>query len=382
MPQKLEDILDKDELTRDDLIYLLGRTDAAEEQALFQKAYQIKRLHVGTTVYFRGIIELSNQCRKNCLYCGIRRDNRQVERYTLSAEEVLEAARFAYRSRYGSVVIQSGERQDESFVTEIEELVHNIKAMSDRRLGITLSLGEQSEETYRRWFAAGAHRYLLRIETSNAELYRTLHPDDHLFSERVDALKCLHRLGYQAGTGVMIGLPGQTMADLADDILFFKALDVAMIGMGPYIPHRDTPLGHGTPTDTWEEHKETQLRQALRMIAVTRIFLKDVNIASTTALQAIDDVGRERGLLAGANVIMPNLTDPRYREGYQLYEGKPCMNENATQCAGCLERRIQAIGETIGYDQWGDSPHFLRSFGGDSSIDADCSGSGNQVEQR
>ncbi|HSA34143.1 MAG TPA: [FeFe] hydrogenase H-cluster radical SAM maturase HydE [bacterium] len=359
MRPALDPILKKDELTRDDIITLLDIDDPAEESALFERAYEVKQRHVGTKVYFRGLIELSNICVKNCFYCGIRRGNRAVDRYALSEEEVLEAARFAVTARYGSVVIQSGERQDDEFICYIERLVGKVKEISDGKLGITLSLGEQSEATYRRWYAAGAHRYLLRIETSNAALYKTLHPDDHSFEARVEALRTLYRLGYQVGTGVMIGLPGQTTADLADDIAFFKKMDVAMIGMGPFIPHHDTPLADAIPG--WREHKELHLRRALRMIAVTRIQLRDINIASTTALQAIDETGREMGLLAGANIIMPNLTDTQYRTGYQLYDDKPCMDENATMCAACLERRITSIGETVGYGEWGDSPHFLNA---------------------
>lgn len=358
MRNEIAMIFEKETLCRDDLITLLDITDAEEEAALFRRAYEVKKHYVGTKVYFRGLIELSNICTKNCFYCGIRRDNRAIKRYTLNEEEVLEAARFAHAARYGSVVLQSGERQDEEFVCFIERIVRRIKEMSRNELGITLSLGEQSEETYRRWFEAGAHRYLLRIETSNPDLYRRLHPLDHDYDTRRTALQTLCRIGYQVGTGVMIGLPGQTTADLADDILFFKEMDVAMIGMGPYIPHHDTPFRDAIPD--WERRKEDQLRRALRMIAVTRIYLKDINIASTTALQAIDEVGRERGLLAGANIIMPNLTDTQYRAGYQLYDGKPCLDENATLCTACLERRITAIGETIGYGEWGDSPHFVQ----------------------
>ena len=359
MRTELERILKLDELERRDMVTLLDLSDPAEEALLFKRAYEIKRRHVGTRVYFRGLIELSNVCIKNCYYCGIRRGNADVARYTLSEDEVIDAATFAHRSRYGSIVIQSGERTDEGFVSFVECIVRRVRESTNNELGITLSLGEQSETTYRRWQAAGAHRYLLRIETSNPALYQTLHPKDHLFNIRLEALRTLYRLGYQVGTGVMIGLPGQTTENLVDDVAFFKEMDVAMIGMGPYIPHHSTPMNQSIPA--WNEQKEEQLRRALRMIAVVRIQLKDVNIASTTALQAIDPTGREMGLQAGANILMPNLTDTQYRTGYQLYDNKPCMNENATLCASCLEQRIESIGETIGYGEWGDSPHYLRA---------------------
>lgn len=357
MRPELERILAKDELTREEIVFLLDIDDPAGEAALFARAYEVKRRHVGTKVYFRGLIELSNLCVKNCFYCGIRRGNASVPRYTLSEEEVLEAAAFARGSGYGSIVLQSGERQDGEFVDWVERLVRLIKEASNGELGITLSLGEQTEEIYRRWFEAGAHRYLLRIETSNPALYRSLHPEDHDFETRLGALESLRRLGYQVGTGVMIGLPGQTTEDLAGDVAFFREMDVAMIGMGPYIPHHDTPLGDSLPG--WGERKEEQLRRALRMIAVVRIQLKDVNIASTTALQAIDATGREMGLLAGANIIMPNITDTKYRAGYTLYEDKPGLDENACESLAALERSINAVGETIGWNKWGDSPHFL-----------------------
>lgn len=339
------------QVTTDRLARLLAATDPAAVALLRQAAYRVKCSTVGRTVYFRALIEYSNVCAKNCLYCGIRAGNAEVARYTLSHDEVLERARWADAQGYGSLVIQSGERQDAAFVDTMTALVRAIRA--ETTLGITLSLGEQSESVYRAWFDAGAHRYLLRIETSNPELYRALHPADHRFAARRDCLDALRRIGYQVGTGVMIGLPGQTLRDLANDILFFRDQDIDMIGMGPYLPHAQTPLGAagapGAPLDL-----------ALNMIAVTRLVLPDINIAATTALQAITDDGRELGLLAGANIIMPNITDTRYRAAYQLYDNKPCLNETAAQCRGCLQARIERIGETIGFGRRGDSPRFAR----------------------
>jgi biotin synthase len=341
---------------KSEIIRLLSLTDPQEIAELYKQAYEIKKQFVGTQVFFRGIVELSNICRKNCFYCGIRKDNHNVERFMLSKEEVIQSAMWAYEQQYGSVVIQSGERNDEQFVSFIEDILITLKEKTNNQLGITLSLGEQSEATYRRWYAAGGHRYLIRIETSNRELYAKLHPADHDWQERVDCIHTLKRLGYQTGTGVMIGLPYQHIEHLADDILFFYDEDIDMIGMGPYIPHEDTPLAHEMPDYQSEEHLEL----ALKMIAVCRIMLKDINIASTTALQALKPDGRELGLLAGANIIMPNITDTKYRGNYQLYQGKPCLDENASLCRGCLEKRIGSIGETIGYAQWGDSPHYTK----------------------
>ncbi len=349
----------KDKMQRpdtDEIVRLLSLTDKQDIENLFKQAYEVKKQYVGTTVYFRGIVELSNICKKNCYYCGIRRDNKNVQRFRLTAEEVIKSALWAYEQHYGSVVLQSGERDDEEFVCFIENVVKELKTRTNGRLGITLSLGEQTEETYARWFAAGAHRYLLRIETSSPELYARLHPADHDWRVRWDCIRTLKKLGYQTGTGVMIGLPYQTMEDLAKDVQFFYDGDIDMIGMGPFIPHQDTPLANALPG--YDEEKQLEL--ALKMIAVCRILLKDINIASTTALQALKPDGRELGLKAGANIIMPNITDPKYRGNYQLYNGKPCLDENASLCRNCLENRVASIGETIGYDQWGDSPHYKK----------------------
>lgn len=357
MRQTIFDKINRGErLAREEIIALLNLADAAEREALYQKAYAIKRQHVGTTVYFRGIIEFSNVCAKDCFYCGIRKSNPHVERYQMTQDEIVNAAIWAHQRGYGSIVLQSGERGDAAFAEFVEQTLLRIRERSGGELGVTLSLGEQSDETYQRWFYAGAHRYLLRIETSNPELYAKLHPADHSFERRRACLDALRRIGYQVGTGVMIGLPFQTTEHLADDILFFQRQDIDMIGMGPYLPHRDTPLAaHVAAAPDFEER---QLAAGLNMIAVTRIVLQDVNIAATTALQALRHDGRELGLLAGANIIMPNITDTQYRAAYQLYQNKPCLDENAAMCQACLEGRIALIGETVGYGKRGDSPHF------------------------
>ena len=364
---ELEKLLTQDRFTRDDLIVLLSLQGQEQLQALYQAAYAIKKKYVGNVVYYRGLIEFSNRCTKNCLYCGIRSGNGQVRRFTMDRDEILQQARWAWQQRYGSVVLQSGERQDEAFIAFVEELVRDIKALSNGELGITLCVGEQTRDTYARWFAAGAHRYLLRIESSNPALYRTLHPQDghHKWEVRRQCLRDLRASGYQVGTGVMIGLPGQTVEDLADDILFYRDLDVAMIGMGPYVVHHDTPLGQqvvaqGLDTPAARQHR---LELGLKMIAVTRLALKDVNIASTTALQALHPLGREMGLTAGANVIMPVVTPTDLRPDYLLYDNKPCVGDNPTQCRNCLEARIASVGDRVGYGEWGDSPHFCKQAG-------------------
>ena len=340
-------------LAHDELVSLLGCEEAEE---LFAAAYELKCRYVGKVVALRGIVEMGNVCAKNCYYCGIRRGNAKVSRYQLIEDDVVRMARWCFDQNYGSVVLQSGEIESDAHTEYIERILKRIREFGGDAFGITLSLGEQTEETYRRWRAAGAHRYLLRIESSVPELYAKLHPADHSHARRLECLRVLKRLDYQTGSGVMCGLPGQTLDHLAHDIEFYHALDLDMIGMGPYLPHPDTPLGERiafTP-----EYAAKQLDLGLRMIAVTRLYLHDVNIAATTALQALDDRGREKGLLAGANVMMPNVTDTEYRKNYQLYENKPCLDENSAQCRNCLNWRVLAIGEKINWGQRGDSPHY------------------------
>ena len=341
-------------LARPELAALLAVGDDAGMQALFDAAYALKERYCGKRVAMRGIVEAGNVCAKDCLYCGIRRSNANVARYALSADDIVRLAELNARQGYASLVIQSGEIESEEHTRFIEDVLRRIAPLD---LGVTLSLGEQKEEVYRRWKDAGAARYLLRIETSNPDLYAALHPASHSWERRVECLRALRRCGYQVGTGVMCGLPGQTYDDLARDIEFYAEMDVDMIGMGPFIPHPDTPLGTNNQPPT-TNHQALDL--GLKMIAVTRLHLHDVNIAAATALQALAPDGRERGIRAGANVIMPNITDTKYRRSYQLYAGKPCLDENADMCKGCLERRLAAIGETIDYGHRGDSLHYRR----------------------
>jgi len=364
--EMIETILNKvdrgEELAPSEIQILLELSDETELQALYDCAYRVKESEVGKVAYFRGLIECSNICMKDCYYCGIRKSNRNAQRFQMDEEEIIREALWSYENEYGSAVIQAGERQDAAFIDRIERVVKTIKEKTGGKLGITLSLGEQTEEVYRRWREAGAHRYLLRIETTNPELYRQLHPEDHDLEERKHCLALLKKTGWQVGTGVMMGLPDQTTEDLVNDILFMKDIDIDMIGMGPYIPHRDTPLGQKIASYTTEQ-KEAALTLGLKMIAVTRIALKDINIAAATALQALEPTGRETGLKCGANVIMPNVTETEFRPGYTLYDDKPCLDENSSMCRGCLTARITGIGETIGFNEWGDSPHYAKRTG-------------------
>lgn len=345
-------------MDRKEIIDILSCEDPASLSEVFEDAYRVKLDNVGGKVYLRGIIEFSNICRRDCCYCGIRKSMVGLDRYSMSKKEILQCAKLAHEMRYGSVVLQSGERSGRDFTVFIEDIIKEIKKETRGELGITLSLGEQDERTLRTWREAGAHRYLLRIETSNEKLFKKLHPNTQAYSSRVECLSTLKHAGYQVGTGVMIGLPYQTLEDLADDVLFFKKMDVDMIGMGPYIPHEGAPLS-GVPVKSPED----RFALGLKLIAVTRLMLRDVNIASTTALQSLHPEGREKGLKCGANVVMPNLTPREYRSYYRLYEGKVCLEENAEECALCLDRRVRSIGETIGYRDWGDSPHFFKRTG-------------------
>ena len=344
-------------LDRNALISYLEDNSPEVAATLYSEAYKVKKKTVGESVYLRGLVEISNICRKNCLYCGIRRDNLNTGRYELTSEEVLEAAAFAADQGYGSMVIQGGERTDSKFIDKITSLLVEIK----RRwpLGITLSLGEQTEDVYREWFEAGAHRYLLRIESSTKELYEKIHPVDaiHSYETRVQALRDLRKCGYQVGTGVMIGLPFQTAANLADDLLFFKELDIDMCGMGPYLEHSETPLyayRHLIPDQM------RRLDLSLRMVALLRLLMPDINIAATTAMQAIVPDGRERAIMAGANVLMPNLTLSDVREEYQIYQNKPGVGEDAAISSSRTEQRLREMKIPIGYGQWGDSIHYRK----------------------
>ncbi|QRX64932.1 [FeFe] hydrogenase H-cluster radical SAM maturase HydE [Dysgonomonadaceae bacterium zrk40] len=344
------------ELSFEQIVSFL-KAEGEQEKELFLHAAAVKQINVGINVYLRGLIELSNICEKDCYYCGIRCSNREVHRYTLTHEEAINSIRFAHEKGFGSVAIQSGEIASPAFTEKIDRIVRDAQKVTGGEIGITLSCGEQTEETYRRWFESGAERYLLRIETSSEKLYRQLHPDDgkHSYTDRIRALEALKKTGYQTGTGVMIGLPFQTVEDLADDLLFMQQMDIDMCGMGPYIEHAATPL--------WEERHRLpplgkRLRLSLRMIALLRILMPDINIAATTALQAIDKGGREEAISVGANVLMPNITPARYRDDYFLYENKPLSARNDEEELDYLDERLQAIGHRIGYHHKGNSPRY------------------------
>lgn len=353
---KANEIFNKDILSKEDIVTLLS-SQGEEQILLFKKSAEIKDKYIGKKVWFRGLIEFSNICSKDCLYCGIRKGNKNLKRYNLTDDEILAAAKFAHDNRYGSIALQSGELESHNVTDRIGNLLHKIKELSKGELGVTLSVGEQEPEVYQKWFDAGAHRYLLRIEATNEGLYRKIHPENkkHDFKRRLDCLKSLQEIGYQTGTGVMIGLPFQTTDDLAGDLIFMREFNIDMCGMGPYIEHADTPLikhaGELLPL-------KKRFYLTLRMIAILRIMMKDINIVAATALQAIDPIGREKAIMIGANIIMPNITPGKYRDSYKLYDNKPCTDDSAEDCQSCLEARVSLADSEIVYGEWGDSQHY------------------------
>lgn len=352
------ELLNQTEFSKDDMMRILS-AEENDEQLLFNKVHQLRLKHIGNKVYLRGLIEISNICSKNCYYCGIRKDNKNVNRYLLNDEEVLKAAEYAHKNKFASLVIQGGELESESWTIRIETLLRKIKEISNNELGITLSLGEQSESIFRRWFDAGAHRYLLRFESSDINLYHRIHPNDelHSYKRRMEAIDLLRNCGYQVGTGVMIGLPWQNIEILAEDLLRMKDLDIDMCGMGPYIEHHDTPL---------YKYKEElipiqeRFNLTLKMIAALRLLINDINIAGTTAMQCIDPEGREKAFKAGANVVMPNITPSKYKDSYLLYDNKPGSNDDEDDSTEKVLKIIEDTGFEAGIGLWGDSPHFKK----------------------
>ena len=356
--KSINEILAKDDFSHGDLVKLLC-AEGEEKELLFQKSAEIKQMYIGKKVWLRGLIEFSNICSKDCLHCGIRKGNNSIKRYSMTDEEILNAAKYAYENSFSSLSLQSGELENDYFTERIENLILRIKELSEGELGITLSVGEQEYDVYKRWFDAGAHRYLLRMESTSPELYKKIHPGNskHNFERRLNCLKSLQEIGYQTGTGVMIGLPFQSIEDLAADLIFMHDFNIDMCGMGPYLEHPDTPLnefaGQLLPLSE-------RLDLSLKMIAIIRIMMKDINIVASTALQAIDPYGREKAISIGANIIMPNITPGKYRENYKLYSNKPGTDHSKDECGISLEERLSFSDTRIVYGEWGDSQHYER----------------------
>lgn len=326
-----------------------------ETSMLRQAANHVRYETLGNKVWIRAIIEFSNICARDCHYCGIRRSNRRVKRYSMSREDILSLVDHAWRIGYRSIVLQSGEREDAEFTDFVTGVLREIHTRYGDEIGITLSLGEQTAAVCEQWRNAGAHRYLLRIETTNPELFGRLHPPAQSYQRRMDCLHTLKRLDYQTGTGVMIGLPGQTPEHLADDLLFFREMGIDMIGMGPYVEHEDTPAAHMTGLLP----RQTRLHRAINMIALSRLLLPDINIAAATALQALDENARTDALRSGANVVMPVMTSLNVRGEYQLYQGKPGIDLEESESRLLIERMVADAGFTVGWQQRGDPKHYF-----------------------
>ncbi len=348
-------------MNRAETLGWLREDDERRLEELWRRADEVRREHVGDAVHLRGLIEISNHCARECGYCGLRAPNRRIDRYRMTAEEILACARQAVQFGYGTVVMQSGEDYGIE-APWLADVIRRIKA--ETPLAVTLSLGERPNADLALWRSAGADRYLLRFETSNRDLYDRIHPPLHgRPSDRIAILRSLRELGYEIGSGVMIGIPGQTCDDLASDIDLFRQLDLDMIGVGPFIAHPNTPLGRpasamAVPDDRQVPNTE---RMTYKMIALTRLACPDANIPSTTALATLNLAeGRELGLMRGANVVMPNLTPPQYRCKYEIYPAKACLYETAEDCQARIRGRILAIGRTIGTGR-GDSPRRARA---------------------
>lgn len=327
----------------------LRESDSRRLNELWAWADCVRRRHVGDEIHLRGLVEISNFCVRSCAYCGIRAPNMRLTRYRMSEDEILECARMAVKRRCGTIVLQSGE----DYGMEARWVARVIRRIREETpLAVTLSLGERSVRDLAAWREAGADRYLLRFETSDGELYRLIHPPVRgERSDRIAQLREIRRLGYETGSGVMVGIPGQTFASLARDIELFSVLDLDMIGVGPYIPHPDTPLGAGQicPYCVPQEQVPRDDVTACKVVALARLVRPDANIPSTTALATVNPThGRLLGLQRGANVVMPNLTPARYRALYEIYPGKAVVSETAGAMPEESENPFACIGRTVG----------------------------------
>jgi biotin synthase len=335
--QKVYDICEKalkdGNLSKEEILVLLHCPEENSD-IIFQTADAVRKTEVGDAVHLRGLIEFSNYCKKNCEYCGIRGKNKNIDRYRLSKDEIIQTAKRAESLGYRSVVMQSGE--DPFFTAEIlADIISAIKEQTD--LAITLSAGEFTYEEYKTIKEAGADRYLLRFETSNEELYKKLHPDSD-FSQRMECLHNLEELGFQVGSGFMVGLPGETLDIFADNLLLLQKLDLDMAGIGPFLPNSDTNLAGTTGGN---------LNNSLKAVALARLLLRNAHIPATTAMGSLDPKGREKALQAGANVVMPNVTPEEFREMYQLYPNKICLRDDPAHCRKCITGKIQGIGRSV-----------------------------------
>lgn len=338
---KLIDKLEKNRtLTKEEFVTLIKNISPENSEYLFDKARKTARKFFGSSIYMRGLIEFTNYCKNDCFYCGIRASNRNAQRYRLTNDEILSCCEQGYNLGFRTYVLQGGE--DPYFTDDrIADIVSSIHKQYPE-CAITLSIGEKPRDSYQRFFDAGANRFLLRHETADYDHYAKLHPENLSAQNRQRCLRDLKEIGYQTGTGFMVGSPYQTPENLADDLLFIRDLSPEMVGIGPFIPHCDTPF---------KDEKQGGTDMCLYLIGILRLMLPNGLLPATTALGTADPKGREKGILAGANVVMPNLSPVVYRKKYSLYDNKICTGEEAAECNLCLRRRMQSIGYEIVTDR-------------------------------
>ncbi|MHB9036289.1 MAG: [FeFe] hydrogenase H-cluster radical SAM maturase HydE [Armatimonadota bacterium] len=333
----LDKCIESGNLFRDDILYILNLDRDEDIARLLKAGDAVRKACCGDAVQIRALIEFSNVCARQCNYCGLRSPNAKVTRYRMSPEEIVDLAIYLNGKGLKTVVLQSGE--DPHYTGEMmADIIRRIKACCNT--AITLCVGERPYEDYKLWKEAGADRYLLRHETASRELFKQLHPDCD-FDNRMRCLYWLRELGYQVGAGCMVGSPGQTVEHMADDIEFFRDFQPDMAGIGPFIPHPDTPYG-SEATGT--------VQMTLKMVALARIVTRNALLPATTAIGSIEELGREMALEAGADVVMPNYTPLKYRENYEIYPNKRCISEDPEHCHSCMRLRIQAIGRTVSTD--------------------------------
>ncbi len=316
-------------LNKNDIIEILSD----KSTKLFESADKIRKEFKGDYVHLRALVEFTNICKCNCLYCGLRRDNKKVDRYRLKEKQIIDCAKLSAQYGYKTIVLQGGE--DEYY--SADKIASVIKEIKKFNLAITLSIGERPYDEYKLFKTIGADRYLLRIETTDKELYKKMHPMAS-FENRLNCLYNLKSLGYEVGTGCLVGLPEQSLESLANDILFFKELDADMVGIGPFIPHPNTPLKNAS-SDNFD--------LALRVMATVRLLMPDINIPATSAMETLKPNGRIIALQSGANVIMPNMTDTIYRKKYEIYPGKICINDSPNMCVNCIKSKIESINRKV-----------------------------------
>ncbi|ACL77479.1 [FeFe] hydrogenase H-cluster radical SAM maturase HydE [Ruminiclostridium cellulolyticum] len=340
MKELIDKLYETQVLERKELVHLLNNFSADISDYLFEKSRLVAKNNFGNSIYTRGLIEFTNFCKNDCYYCGISKSNKNADRYRLSMEEILSCCETGYELGFRTFVLQGGDDGYYS-VDKVVEIIKKIKSAYPD-CAITLSIGEHSYESYKKFYEAGADRYLLRHETATDVHYKKLHPAELSLANRKQCLYNLKEIGFQVGTGFMIGSPFQTVENLADDLLFIKEFKPHMIGIGPFIPHKDTRFFN---------EKQGSLELTLLLIGILRLMHPKVLIPATTALGTIDPKGREKGILAGANVVMPNLSPVNVRNKYSLYDNKICTGEEAAECRFCLQNRMQKIGYELVIDR-------------------------------